>query len=227
MLLLGTALAPLVADRSPVAAPRRSLLWRLLALVGGALGATLILWLAGQAGLVLRNLLGLLVGGYLLLWFGLAGLIALLLLWLRPFPLSGRAVLSGLLAFAVLWLGVGLLGQLVWLPWLLIPRRLLLWPLGALLLLPWHLAAGETVANTRALGRIGWWLAHSVVLVGAMLLALQLSPELGFLIITLPLFPIMLGLHALAAAPYRGSWPFSLSGALFVSWLLLAVFPLQ
>jgi hypothetical protein len=64
-------------------------------------------------------------------------------------------------------------------------------------------------------------------LVAALILALQLSPEMGFLLLILPLFPVILGLHTLAAAPYRGSWPFALSGALFVSWLLLAVFSLQ
>ncbi len=226
-LLLGAALAPLVAEPASVAVRRRPVWWCLLALLGGACGATLLLWLAGLAGLELRNLLGLLVGGYLLLWFGLAGLLSLGLLWLRPPFWSLRGVLGGLLAFAVLWLGVGLLGQQVWLPWLLIPRRLLLWPLGALLLLPWFLTAGETVEGAHALGRIGGWLAHSAVLVGAIFLALRLSPELGFLIIILPLFPVIIGLHALAAAPYRGSWPFALSGALFVSWVLLAVFPLQ
>jgi len=63
-------------------------------------------------------------------------------------------------------------------------------------------------------------------LVGSLYLALVLNPELGFLVLLLPLFPIVVGLHALAAAPHRGVWPFALSGALFVSWLLLAVFPL-
>jgi hypothetical protein len=110
---------------------------------------------------------------------------------------------------------------------LLIPRRLLLWPLGALLLLPWFLAAGEAAWGAGVAGRIGWWLGHSGLLAGGLLLALRLSPELGFIMIILPLFPIILGFHALAAAPQRGSWPFALSGALFTSWLLLAVFPLQ
>jgi len=225
-LLLGAALAPLVAEPAATT-PRRSLWWRLAAMAGGALLGTLILWLAGQAGLGLSGLLGLQVGGYLLVWFGVAGLLSLLLLWTRPSLPSRRAVLGGLMVFAILWLGVGLLGQLVWLNWLLIPRRLLLWPLGALLLLPWFLAAGETVRGARVWGRVGWWLAHSVVLLAAMYLALSLSPELGFIILTIPLFPIILGLHALAAGPHRGSWPLAISGALFVSWLLLSVFPLQ
>jgi hypothetical protein len=36
-----------------------------------------------------------------------------------------------------------------------------------------------------------------------------------------------LGLHALAAGSYRGSWSHALSGALWVSWGFLAIFPLQ
>jgi pimeloyl-ACP methyl ester carboxylesterase len=227
-LLLGAGLAPLVADpETATAAPRRSVWRRLAALAGGAVGATLILWLVGLAGLELNRVLGLLVGGYLLIWFGVAGVLSLLLLWVRPGAPSLRALLGGLMAFAVLWLGVGLLAEWVWLPWLLIPRRLILWPLGFVLTLPWFLAAGETVRGTGLGGRIGWWLAHSLVLVVALFLALQSSPDLGFLILILPMFPIIIGLHALGAAPHRGSWPFAVSGALFVSWMLLAVFPLQ
>jgi hypothetical protein len=81
-------------------------------------------------------------------------------------------------------------------------------------------------------GQIGRWLAQSLVLGGALLLALGLSPELGFLALILPAFPAILGLHALAAGPHDAAsnsrgWAFALSGALFTSWALLAVFPLQ
>jgi MFS family permease len=225
-LLLGAGLAPLVAEPSSEPAVQRTLWRRLGALAGGALGATLLLWLAGLAGLELGTLLGLQVGGYLMLWFALAGVLSLLLLWVRIARPSWRAVLGGLMAFALLWLGVGLLGQLVWLTWMLIPRRLVLWPLGVLLLLPWFLAAGQTVQGAR-LGRIGWWLAHAVIVAASLFLALSLTPELGYLILILPLFPLILGLHALATAPHRRAWPFAISGALFTAWLLLAVSPLQ
>ncbi|HEY72426.1 MAG TPA: alpha/beta hydrolase [Thermoflexia bacterium] len=224
-LLVGAALAGLVAE--PDSPPYHPLWRRLGALVGGALGATLLLWLVGKAGLELRNLLGLLVGGYVMVWFGVAGSLGLLLLRARLELPSRRAAAGGMLAFGALWLGVGLMGQSVWLPWLLIPRRLLLWPLGGLLLLPWFLTVGEATGDAGAGGRIGWWLAHSGTLAGGLFLALRLSPGLGFLVIILPLFPIILGFHALAAGPCRKSWSFALSGALFVSWILLAVFPLQ
>lgn len=225
-LLLGAGLAPVTADPTSQVAASRPVWWRLAALAAGGLLSTLLLWLLGLAGLDLRSLLGMNVGGYLMIWFGLAGLLAQTFLWIRPRAPSRRALLGAILAFSVLWLGVGLLAQWVWLPWLLIPGRLVLWPLAVLLLLPWFLAAGETVQAARLGGRLGWWLAHSLVLLGALGLAVVLTPELGFLFLLLPLFPAVLGLHALAAAPQCGVWPFALSGALFVGWLLLAVFPL-
>jgi pimeloyl-ACP methyl ester carboxylesterase len=227
--VLGTLLASvsLIPGMKPSGSANRSLPSRLLALIGGALGATVILWLAGQAGLELSQIFGVLVGGYLMVWFGVAGVIAALVL--RPqlnWP-SRKAIIVGLLVFGVLWLGVGLLGDQVWLPWLLIPRRLLLWPLGAILLLPWFLVVGETSSQAKPIGRLGWWAFHSLVLVGSLLLALRLSAGLYFILLILPLFPAVLALHVLATLSQGERWVFGLSSALFVSWILLAVFPLQ
>jgi pimeloyl-ACP methyl ester carboxylesterase len=226
---LGTVLvsAAWIPSAIPEPSAARSLGRRLFAIAAGALGATLILGLVGMAGLQLPQLFGVLVGGYLLLWFAIAGVIALLILhspWSKP---SGKAVWTSLLVFAALWLGFGLLGDKVWLPWLLIHRRLLLWPLGALLLLPWFLTLGEASSTANPLGRVGWWAFQSLVLVGSMLLALQLSQGLYFILLILPLFPLILGLHTLAMILQRDRWTLGISGALFVSWMLLAVFPLQ
>ena len=225
--LIGAALAPLVAESSPATKSTRPLWHRLAAMAGGSLGATLLLWLVGQVGLELHETFGLLVGGYIILWFGIAGILSLLLLWERINWPSWSDMLGGLMAFAVLWLGVGLVGQSVWQVWLLIPPRLKHWPLSALLLLPWFLAFGKMTQGVKPLGRMGWWLGCSAALAGGLFLALRITPGLGFIMILIPLFPIILGFHALAAAPHRRAWPFALSGALFVSWLLLAVFPLQ
>jgi hypothetical protein len=110
---------------------------------GGALAATLALRAANLLGLRLNGLLGLSAGGYLIFWFALAGVAGLLLLQGRLLLPARRELLGGLLIFAGLWLGVGLLGDMVWLPWLLIPERLALWPLAILALLPWSLLIGE------------------------------------------------------------------------------------
>ena len=203
-------------------------LWRrCLALAGGALTATLALWAASLLGLSFGSLLGLRVGGYLILWYALAGLAGLLLLRCRLSLPPGRELVSGLLIFASLWLGVGMAGGLVWLPWLLVPKRLALWPLASLAVLPWSLAVGEASRKTSGRGRLGWWLLQSVLLFTALTLAIRLAPELGFLSLILPVFPIILLFQAIPNLPQRGAWTYALSGALFVSWVLLAVFPLQ
>jgi hypothetical protein len=119
------------------------------------------------------------------------------------------------------------LGSGIWLPWLLIPKRLILWPLGSLLIFPWFLAMGQASSPARAWGRLGWWLAQCGAVIGALVLALNLNSGLFFLVLILPVFPVILGAHALAAGRQRNPWAFGLSAALFISWSLIAVFPLQ
>ncbi len=203
-------------------------LWlRLVALVGGGVGATLILWLLSLFGIKISQLFGLLVGGYIIIWFGLAGVISMLIS--RPHLSMPKlsALIKGLVAFIALWLGVGLLGNFVWLPWLLIPSRLILWIPASIISLPYFLAVGEMARDSKTIGQIGWWLAQVVVVIGGLYLAIQVNPEVGFIFLILPVIPIMLGLQSLAISPKQGSWAFALPGALFTAWLLIAVFPLQ
>jgi pimeloyl-ACP methyl ester carboxylesterase len=228
-LLVSYAIACLIGrqqDQTSVNAQQKSLWRRLGGLSLGVALASLAMWVAGAAGFQLSTAMNLLVGGFLLIWFGVAGLIAF---WLtgadirRP---SWRELLGALAAFGALWLGVGLLGQMVWLQWTLIPARLWLWLPGSLLLLPWFLAVSRASQGGGILVKAAWWVAHSVLLVGGLLLTVWLNPELGFLFLILPLLPVVLGLHALASGPYRSSWAFALSGALFLAWIILAIFPL-
>lgn len=200
---------------------------RLGAILFGALGATGILFVLSNAGLDLDHLLGLQTGGYLLVWFAVAGALSIMLLGRLPGDLSRPALLGSLLVFAALWIGMGFLANYVWIPWLIIPRRLVLWPLGVLLALPWFVAVAQAALPANWLGRVLWWLGYSLVQVAALFLALRLSPELGYLMLILPLFPLVLGLHALAAGPYRWRVSFALGGALFIAWLVVAVFPLN
>lgn len=225
-LLTILAISPAVNENSVIGVPRRPLRHRMFAPVAGAFGATLVLWVLGKFGLELQSLFGLLMGGYLISWFGLAGLLSLLLLRKKPSLPSRSTVLSGFLVTIILWLGVGLLGHFVWLPWLLIPQRLLRLPLFVLLSLPWFLAIGETVRGEGFMARLGGWLWHAVVFAGGVVLALRLVPELSFLLLILPLVPVITGLIELVTARLRGSWPFAICGAVFMSWMILAVFPI-
>ncbi len=204
-------------------------LWRrLIALLGGGIGATLILWLVSLVGVNISQLLGLLVGGYIILWYCLAGIISLLILRPQITRPTSTNLVKGLIAFIALWLGVGLLGNFVWLPWLLIPARLQLWVPASMLAFPWFFAVGEAAKSSgRSAGQVGWWLAQVLVMVGGLVLAFILTPGLFFIILILPVIPIMLGLGSLILTPRHGSWSFALSGALFTAWLLLAVFPIR
>jgi pimeloyl-ACP methyl ester carboxylesterase len=207
-------------------APHRSLWRRLGGLLLGVILASLVMWGASIAGLQMSTALNLLVGGFLLIWFAVAGIIAAWLTGTVILCPSRQEWFAGLTAFAVLWLGVGLLGQMVWLQWILIPARLWLWLPGSLLLLPWFLAVGQASQGGSGWAKAGWWAVHSALLFVGLLLAVRLNPELGFLFLILPLLPVVLGLHALVSGSYRGSWSFALSGALFLCWIILAIFPL-
>jgi pimeloyl-ACP methyl ester carboxylesterase len=197
------------------------------ALLVGSLGATFTLAFAGWVGFDLRSLGGMQVGGYLLLWFGLAGVFNLALARVKPPRPGPRDFVISLVVFAALWLGVGLLGQTVWLPWILIPRRLILWPVATALLLPWFFALGDAMVSSSRAGSLGWWFAHATALTLSLLLGTWLDPEMGFMILILPVMPIILALTALGASPYSRTWPYALGGSMFTGWLLLAVFPLS
>jgi hypothetical protein len=225
--------------RPPAETPVLPLWRRLAALAGAGACATLILAILDRWGLHLGSFLGLQVGGYLLAWFGVAGLAAVILLRAGGSPGPGpghgwgwlaipswRTLVSGLLVAAFLWAGMGLLAGQVVLPWLLIPPRLLVYPLAVICLLPWSLAVGQVTSPARPAGRAGWWLVHSLVMLLSLLWAIRLSPELFFLGLILPVFPLVLAAHAIAAGKQAHPWPYAISSALFLGWVVMAVFPL-
>jgi len=162
----------------------------------------------------------------MLAWFGMAGIFGLLILRPKFYQPSVRELGIALIAFAALWLGVGLLGNFVWLPWMLIPERLWLWVPGIILLLPWFYLVANAVGQASPLRQFGWWVYQSVIILLSLFLAIQFNPELSFILLLLPLVPMMLGLHMLLISPKHGRWAFALSGAMFTAWLILAVFPI-
>ena len=225
--VLANAGLNMISSSSQIMISQKPLRIRLVAILGGGIVATIILWLVSLIGAKLDQLLGLLVGGYLIVWFGVAGLIALLIF--RPhIPRPRiRVLIKGLIALAALWLGVGLLGNFVWLSWLLIPYRFWIWIPSTIILIPWFFTVGSVAERAKPAVQMGWWIFQAITILLSLYLAIMLNPELGFLFIILPLVLVMIGLHMLVIYSKHGTWAYAISGAMFTTWLILAVFPLQ
>lgn len=222
-LVLAVAVAPIFASARPNSETRRSP-WHWVALLGAPFVATGLLYAVGQV-VDLGGLLGVAVGGALGLWFAFFGV---LWLWVgfrpkRPIP---TALLWGGALFGIYWLAFGLPAHVVWLPWLLIPERLVLWPVLLLACLPWQLAAGYVQHGVSWWRRAAWWLLQSVVIVAGVLLAVALMPELGFMFLIAPVIPLVLGIMTVLGGVVDRPWAVGLGNAAFFGWLILTLFPL-
>ncbi|MBV9387617.1 MAG: alpha/beta fold hydrolase [Chroococcidiopsidaceae cyanobacterium CP_BM_ER_R8_30] len=189
--------------------------------------------LAAVAGLVLlsqkielQDLGGVQVGGAVGVWFLIAGLTWLAMLARLP-RLTLRAVGLGIVLFGILWIAFGAIAQVVWLQWWLIPMRLHLWLPGAIACLPWFLAAGIVQQNIGVGKRVLWWLGQSVILIGGFVLMLHFLPQLSFMFLLLPLFPLLMGILSLVAGWLNRAWVYAIGSALFFSWIMAAGFPLS
>jgi dienelactone hydrolase len=189
--------------------------------------------LAAAAGLImlsqrfnLQDLGGIQVGGAVGVWFLIAGSVWLGVMARLPRPILRDAGL-GLALFAFLWIAFGAMAQTVWLQWWLIPMRVRLWLPLAITCLPWFLAAGVVQQDIKLSKRILWWLAQSTILVGGFALTISFLPQLSFIFLLLPLFPLLMGILALAAGLLNQIWVYAIGAALFFGWLLAAGFPLS
>lgn len=173
----------------------------------------------------LATLGGIQVGGAVALWFLIGGAV-----WLgfvgRISGLRLRNLGVGLLLFALLWVAFGLMAQWVWLPWLLIPARLQVWPLLALGCFPWFLAAGLVSQGAGWGRRLLIWLVQSLVLIVGFGLAAFFVPSLFFMLLLLPFFPLVIGMLSWVGAFYDDAWTGAIASSLFFGWILAALFPL-
>lgn len=198
---------------------------RIAGLVGSAIVA--IGGLVGLSTIVnLQALGGVQVGGAVGIWFLLAGLVWLAIL--RQVPrLSWRSAVLGVGLFALLWIAIGIMAQIVWLQWWLILPRLRIWLPIAIACLPWFLASGMVQQNAALKARVAWWLGQSATLIGAFLAVVLLVPGLGFMFLLLPLFPVVIGLFSFVAGLVKNAWIYAIASALLFAWLLAAGFPLS
>lgn len=186
--------------------------------------ASVVLTLSSRVGEI-QSLGGLLVGGAVGIWFFVAGIVWLVILSRLPHP-TIRVVVLGIALFILLWVAFGAMAQVVWLQWWLIPARLQLWPLLSLACFPWFLASGVAQQGVGVGSRLIWWLGQSVALVGGFFLTLQFLPQLSFIFLLLPLFPIFMAIFSFAAAMLNEAWSYALGSALFFGWVIAAAFPL-
>ncbi|MBD2085952.1 lysophospholipase [Trichocoleus sp. ST-U3] len=223
-LLFLFAVAPAVADPATTPKARVHPLQSLLGSLLAPFLASASLLLLSRTGEI-DSLGGVLVGGAIGIWFFVAGVVwlGILLRLQRP---TLRALGIGLGLFVLLWVGFGAMAQSVWLQWWLIPARLKLWPLLSLACLPWFLASGVAQQDAGVLSRMAWWLWQSVLLVGGFILAVYLVPQLGFIYLLLPLFPLAMGIFSFAGSQLNNVWSYALGSALFFGWASAAAFPL-
>jgi len=224
---LGPALRRLVPDAPDRGEPARTVLrspWWWIGMLGSPFLATGLLAIVARIGPI-TDLGGMLVVGSVLVWFLAAGA-AWLAVGFRPGLPSPRTVLLGVGLFALCWVGVGLpAGQLV-LRWVLVPARLARWPLAAVALVPWFLAAGCAQQRAGFWQRVGLAAAQSIAVVAALVVAGVTIPGLYIVVLAIPVLPLLLAATATFGGVVRDPWAFAVGNALFVGWALVAAFPL-
>ena len=174
----------------------------------------------------LHNLGGIMVGGAIGIWFCVAGLVWLSIITSLPRP-TFKSVMVGILLFVLLWVSFGLMAQFVWLQWWLIPARLQLVPLLSLACLPWFLASGVAQQDAGLGGRFFWWFGQSLTLVLGFIFVINLLPQLSFIFLLLPVFPLLIAILTWASSGLNEIWSYAVGSALFFAWAIAAAFPLS
>jgi dienelactone hydrolase len=202
-------------------ARRTSSAW-VMAGVGG-LAATASLVIAARS-VTLSGVTGVLVAGELGLWFALTGA-AWLRFGVRPARPDVRDLGWGILA-AVALVAIGASGERAWLAWWPSElRRTLIVPL-ALAVLPYLLAMMAVLQGRRGSRLLAGWAVIATMTLVTLGAAALTVPGIGFLILILPLLPLVLGLVVAVGGVMDRPWAGALSGSLFLGWLLAVLFPL-
>ena len=223
-LLLLTAVAPLFPAAAPLPDGARRRPWHWVGLPLGALAATGLLFLLGPSGRLQHP------GRHARRWragvvvrrvrTGVAGQ------WLPRAAADGARRGMGYRAVRRPDAGLRRYGRTGVNPWWLIPERLVRWPFLAAAALPWLLAAGLAQHRGSFAQRAGWWLLQTVVIVAGLGLAVVASPGLFFIVLLMPVIPVISAIMAVAGAAVDRPWSYAIGNALFFGWLLVAVFPL-
>ncbi|MFP4235437.1 MAG: hypothetical protein ACLFUG_10960, partial [Nitriliruptoraceae bacterium] len=126
----------------------------------------------------------------------------------------------------VLALAVAALGARAWLPVVPVGQRAVLLPLFVLAALPWSLALATALQGERRLRAALRFVLVLVVITAGLGGAATVVPSLGFLVLLLPLIPLLLTVAAVVWAPLQRPWAGGLATALLLGWMLAVLFPL-
>jgi dienelactone hydrolase len=221
VLVLWRSIVPLLLDRGTGA---RSGARTLLGAALGALAATAALAIVGAA-VDLSGFGGMLVAPVLAVWFAVAGGV-----WLAVGPRPDRPgardlVWAGLLV-AVLALALAALGGRAWLPVVPAGTRAVLFPAFVVAVSPWTVALATSVQGHRGLRAALWWLVVLLLVTIGLGTAAVVVPSLGFLVLLLPLVPVLLTVAAVLWAPLQRPWAGGVATAVLLGWMLAVLFPL-
>ena len=207
---------------TPAPAPRRrSGAWLALPVGGVAATASLVIIVRSVD---LSDVLGVLVAGEVGLWFLMAGAV-----WLRfgvrPARPDLRDVGWALLATAAL-IALGATSSLAWAPWWLPSVRVSTALLLMLCLLPFSIASAAMLHGRRGWSAVGVWLMSAIAVLITLGAAAVVVPGLGFLVLVLPILPLVLAATSVVAVGVDRPWATGVAAAVFIGWLLAMLFPL-
>ena len=217
-------LVPQGAGRGHGGLPAIRARWWVVGIVVGPFAATAALAATAMA-LPVGELGGMLVAGAAALWFFIFGIIWLAL-GFRPSRPRLASLALGIGLFAVLWVAAGIMVQHLALQWMLIPARLARWPVVALAMLPWQLGAGFVQAGAPVKYRVGLYFAYTLPILAALALAGITVNGLFFLTLVLPALPVAFAATAFLGGIANDPWGYATGNALFLGWLVVAIFPL-
>ena len=95
-----------------------------------------------------------------------------------------------------------------------------------LCLLPFSIASAAMLHGRRGWSAVGVWLMSAIAVLITLGAAAVVVPGLGFLVLVLPILPLVLAATSVVAVGVDRPWATGVAAAVFVGWLLAMLFPL-
>ena len=212
-----------VAQAATPAAPPLSRAAASLALPLGGIAATASLVIIERS-VDIAQLVGMQLAGEIGLWFLITGA-AWLRFGIRAAPPELRDLGWALLGI-VMVVGLGSSTALAWAPWWLGGVRVTNAVLLTVLALPFSIAAASSLHGRSGRSAAAVWFLIAAAVVVTLGAAAVVVPSMGFLILVIPLLPLVLAATTTAAVGVDRPWATGTASAVLLGWLLAMLFPL-